>query len=131
MVFARVVRIGDTSVRGPGAGVARLSARGQVEPAPGHAQAYQRSPFGRSPGGADLPVRRRLSARYRPAASAHVMVVPTASARWKFDRTPQHVPLPRASRKSRNWVQLPYTSSPQTKPNPQAVGGRIRAQVDR
>jgi hypothetical protein len=75
---------------------------------PSHAQAYQRSPLDALP--AERTSRRRLSARSRPAASAHVMVVSAASARWKFDRTRSTYPCrgPRGSPETRCSCRTPH-----------------------
>jgi hypothetical protein len=46
-------------------------------------------------------------------ACAQVIFVPAARVRVKFDGTRRTYAWPSASKCSRSWVQLPYTSSPQ------------------
>src|SRR6266478_422572 len=79
------------------------------------AQAYQRSPL--EPPPAERTSQRRGCFSSAWTASAQVSLVPAARVRVKFDGTRSTYAWPRASKNSRSWVQLPYTSSPQAKSN--------------
>ncbi len=79
------------------------------------AQAYQRSPLEPLP--AERTSQRRSCFSSRLTASAQVSFVPAARMKVKFDGTRSTYAWPRASKNSRSWVQLPYTSSPQAKSN--------------
>ena len=75
------------------------------------ARAYQRWPLEPCP--AERISRRRLCLSSVLTASAQVSFVPAASVSMKFDGTRSTYAWPVASKCSRSWVQLPYTSSPQ------------------
>jgi hypothetical protein len=81
-----------------------------------HAQAYQRSPLDPPP--AERTSQRRLSFSSAVTASAQVSFVPAARVSMKSDGTRSTYAWPLASKNSRSWVQLPYTSSPQAKSKP-------------
>ena len=78
-------------------------------------QAYQRCPF--EPVPAERTSHRRLSLASSLTACAQVNRVPTANPTMNVEATRNTYACPCCSKNSRNWVQLPYTSSPQAKSN--------------
>ena len=75
------------------------------------AQAYHRWPLEPLP--AERISQRRGCFSSAATACAQVIFVPAATVRVKFDGTRRTYAWPQASKCSRSWVQLPYTSSPQ------------------
>src|SRR5712692_1578791 len=77
------------------------------------AQAYHRWPLEPAPAERTSHPFPSLSSRF--TAWAQVSFIPSASVTVKFEATRSTYACPRASRNSRSWVLLPYTSSPQMK----------------